>query len=151
MPPNFKSKARSNGVVRHCARSASGQSRRFFSGYYRSGLPPFADRHANGLRCPRKQLGERDGLSAGGRWIRNFGSAMRSHRRERPRPRSHRPIQRKRRLLEGSPSDPIGWSGRNCSAEPPRLGSIGSNSDQGSKPLNIGRRNRRFESSSLQR
>jgi hypothetical protein len=43
------------------------------------------------------------------------------------------------RLLEWPPSDPIGWSGRKCSAEPPRLGSVGSNSDEASKPLNIGR------------
>src|SRR4029077_21264455 len=62
-----------------------------------------------------------------------------SHRRERPRPRSRRLIQRERRLLEWPPSDPIGWSDRNCSAEPPRIGSIGFNSDEASKPLNIGR------------
>src|SRR5262244_1712918 len=47
-----------------------------------------------------------------------------------PRPRSRHLIQRERRLLEWPPSDLIGWSGRNCSAEPPRLGSIGSNSDE---------------------
>jgi len=56
-----------------------------------------------------------------------------------PGPRSRRLIQRERRLLEWPPSDPIGWSGGNCSAKPPRLGSVRSNSDQASKPLNIGR------------